>query len=108
MKKYIKYLDNYLTEPAKSALTYVTALVLIGIVISIASMFWYFMKAIFSGSALALIGSIFHAVLAVVVYGAVICTLLFLLWGIVEFIVRTIMFIVSSIKNKKQNNKENK
>lgn len=108
MKKYFKYMNNYLTEPAKSALTYVTALVLIALIIAFASMFWYFMKAVFAGSVIALIGSTVHAIFAVIVYGAVVGVLLFLLWGIIEFIVRTIMFIVSDIKNKKKNkNKEN-
>ena len=108
MKKYFKYMNNYLTEPAKSALTYVTALVLIALIIAFASMFWYFMKAVFAGSVIAFIGSTVHAIFAVIVYGAVVGVLLFLLWGIIEFIVRTIMFIVSDIKNKKKNkNKEN-
>lgn len=102
MKKYFKYLDNYLTEPAKTALSYVTGLILIALIIAFASLFWYFMKAVFSGSVIAFIGSTAHAIGAVIAYGMVIGVLLFLLWGIVELIVRTIIFAVSEIKNKKQ------
>ena len=102
MKKYFKYLDNYLTEPAKTALSYVTGLILIALIIAFASLFWHFMKAVFSGSVIAFIGSTAHAIGAVIAYGMVIGVLLFLLWGIIEFIVRTIIFAVSEIKNKKQ------
>lgn len=102
MKKYFKYIDNNLTEPAKSALAYVTGLILIALIIAFGSLFWHFMKAVFAGSVIAFIGSTAHAIGAVIAYGMVIGVLLFLLWGIIELIVRTIIFAVSEIKNKKQ------